>query len=175
MQSLLDVRVAGPDDIPVLAAIGSAVFRDTYGGTAPEKNIARHVESYFGESAVSAEMLRPQVTYLMAVEKGHCAGLVKMRDSEIPALVPADSAVEVQQLYVSVDFQRRGIGNLLMDEVTKAVRTRGIAGIWLRSWSEADWATAFYTKYGFTSLGKTTFEVAGTHFIDNMMWLPLDG
>lgn len=174
MPSSLDIRVAGPDDIPVLATIGSAVFWDTYGGTAPQKNIACHVESYFSETAVRAEMLLPQVTYLIATENGRCAGLVKMRDSEIPALVPTDSAVEVQQLYVSMDFQRRGIGRLLMDEVTVAVRTRGIAGIWLRSWSEADWANAFYTNYGFTSLGKTTFEVADTKFIDNLMWLPLD-
>ena len=169
----LKIRFANAADAPELAAIGSRVFWDAYGGTAPDDDIADHVEGYFSESVVRAEISRPDVTYFMASEDGRCAGLVKMRDSDVPALVLADSAVEVQQLYVSMDFQRRGVGALLLDAVVAATRMRGIDGIWLSVWTDADWATKFYFKYGFESRGEIPFMLATTEFIDHLMWLPV--
>jgi len=169
----LDIRVAGQDDVAVLAAVGSAVFWDAYGGTAPDANIARHVKKYFSEDAVATEIARSGVTYFMAVEDGHCAGLVKMREGNVPALVLADSVVEVQQLYVSTEFQRRGVGGLLLDHAVVEVRNRGIDGIWLSVWTQADWATGFYRKYGFESLGEIAFRLADTEFVDYLMWLPV--
>ena len=170
----LNVRVAGRDDIAVLAAIGSAVFWDAYGGTAPDADIASHVASYFSEDAVAAAMAGDGANYLMAVDGEHCAGLVKMRDGDVPPLVTAESVVEIQQLYVAMDFQRRGIGALLLDHVVAATRVRGIAGIWLSVWTQADWATNFYLKYGFTSLGEIRFRLADTDFVDHLMWLPVN-
>ena len=170
----LNVRVAGRDDIAVLATIGSAVFWDAYGGTAPDADIARHVESYFSEDAVAAAMAGDDANYLMAMEDERCAGLVKMRDGDVPPLVTADSVVEIQQLYVAMDFQRRGIGALLLDHAVAATRDRGIAGIWLSVWTQADWATSFYLKYGFTSLGEIPFRLADTNFVDHLMWLPVN-
>jgi ribosomal protein S18 acetylase RimI-like enzyme len=109
----------------------------------------------------------------MATEDERCAGIVKVRDSDVPASVVAESAVEVQQLYVSMDFQRRGVGALLLDAVVAATRSRGIDGIWLSVWTDAEWATNFYFKYGFTSQAEIPFLLASTEFIDHLMWLPV--
>ncbi len=170
---MLKIRLATAADAPELSAIGSRVFWDAYGGTAPDDDIADHMEAHFSESVVQAEISRPEVTYFMATEDDRCAGLVKMRDSDVPELVLADSAVEVQQLYVSMDFQRRGIGALLLDAVVAAARMRGVDGIWLSVWTDADWATKFYFKYGFESRGEISFSLAATEFIDHLMWLPV--
>lgn len=171
-QVSIEVRVAGPDDVAAVSATGSSVFWDAYGGSAPDDDIAHYVESFFSEPAVAAEISRREVTYLVATENDRCAGFVKMRDGDIPALVTAESAIEVQQLYVSTDFQRRGIGRLLLDNVMLATRARSIAGVWLSVWDDADWATAFYLNYGFRSLGETPFIIGNTEFVDYLMWLP---
>jgi len=173
-ESTLKIRLATAADVPELSAVGSRVFRDAYGGTAPDDDIADHIEAFFSEPVVTAEISRPDVTYFMASEDDHCAGLVKMRDSDVPALVIANSAVEVQQLYVSMDFQRRGVGALLLDAVVAAARMRGIDGIWLSVWTDADWAVKFYSKYGFESRGEVSFSLATTDFIDHLMWLPVE-
>ena len=151
----MKVELADTSDVGELAVIGSQVFWNAYGGTAPDADIEHHVQTYFSEAAIGEEMARSGVTYLKATEDGQLAGLVKMRDGDVPQLLPANSAVEVQQLYVSVDFQRRGVGALLMDAAASQVRERGIDGIWLSVWSEADWATSFYLKYGFVSVSYT--------------------
>jgi ribosomal protein S18 acetylase RimI-like enzyme len=169
----LTVRVANVNDASTLSKLGSDVFWKTYGSTAPESDMTQHVDSYFSEPAVVAEFSRADVSYLMAVEGDSCAGLVKMHDAEAPVPAPSASAIEVQQLYVSIDFQRRGVGHLLMDEVVRSALAREVDGIWLSVWASAPWATAFYTKYGFTSLGKVPFMLGSTEFVDHIMWLPV--
>jgi ribosomal protein S18 acetylase RimI-like enzyme len=167
------VVTAGSSDVSDLSAIGTQVFWDAYGGTAPDADIERHVLDYFGEETVAREIVSPGVTYLKACEGDKLAGLVKLRDSDVPELLRGHSAVEVQQLYVSVDFQRRGIGALLLDTAKNDVRGRNIDGIWLSVWSEADWATRFYIKYGFQNMGEIPFMLADVEYIDYLMWLSL--
>lgn len=170
----MNVVVANSNDVGELAAIGSAVFWDAYGGTAPDADIERHVAKNFGAAAIAEEIVSPAVRYLKACEGSELAGLIKMRDSEVPELLAGKTAVEIQQLYVSVDFQRRGVGALLIDAAADVVRSRGIDGIWLSAWSEADWATSFYRKCGFAALGKIPFMLADVEYIDYLMWLPVD-
>ena len=169
----MQVRVAGESDIAELSAIGARVFWDAYGGTAPHEHIAGHVASYFSEEYLAAEMGRDEVTYVLAEEAGNCAGLIKVRDSAVPELITAASAMEVQQLYVSMDFQRRGVGVLLMDQAVATAKRKGVDGLWLSVWEAADWATSFYQKYGFTSQGEIPFMLVDTEFVDFLMWLPV--
>lgn len=167
------VRIASDSDVAELSAIGSRVFWDAYGGTAPDEAIEGHVSSYFSEEYIAKEILRPEVTYHMAVENQQCAGLVKVRDSEVPELVAAASTMEVQQLYVSTEFQRRGIGALLLDHAVMTAKKRRVDGLWLSVWEDADWAKNFYEKYGFASQGEIPFMLDKTEFVDHLMWLPV--
>jgi len=169
----LDIRRATTSDVSELSALSSQVFLSAYGGTAPEQDIASHVESYFSAAVVGTEILRDDVSYLMAVDGQSCAGMLKIREGNLPDVLRGQSVVEVQQLYVSLDFQRRGVGGLLLDAAVAETRERGISGIWLSVWADADWAMNFYMRYGFTSLAEIPFMMADTEFVDNVMWLPV--
>ena len=167
----MDIRRATKSDVSELSALSSQVFLSAYGGTAPDQDIASHVESYFCEAVVGTEILRDDVSYLMAVDGGRCAGMLKIREGNIPDVLRGRSVVEVQQLYVSLDYQRQGVGGLLLDAAVVETRERGMHGIWLSAWADADWAMNFYTRYGFTSLAEIPFMMADTEFVDHVMWL----
>jgi ribosomal protein S18 acetylase RimI-like enzyme len=169
----LDIRRATKFDVLELSTLSSQVFLSTYGGTAPVQDIASHVESYFSEAIVGTEILRDDVSYLMAVDGQRCAGMLKIREGDLPDVLRGQSVVEVQQLYVSPDFQRRGVGGLLLDAAVAETRERGMGGIWLSVWADADWAMNFYTRYGFISLAEIPFMMADTEFVDHVMWLPV--
>ncbi len=170
---MITLRPAVTDDAPALAEVGRSAFWDAYGGTASDGDIAAHVDRYFGIDAIRQEMSLPRVTYLIASEADACAGLVKIRDGSPPECVDADTAVEVQQIYVSTGFQRRGVGGLLMDSTVAHARERLVDGIWLSVWSEADWAITFYKKYGFRASGTADFELGSEVHLDHIMWLSL--
>ena len=169
-----ECRLANSADIDVLSALGSRVFRDTYGHTAPRAHVERHINRNFGADAIGAAMREPGVEYHIALVDKGCAGLLKLRDSAAPPATGADRAVEVHQLYVAAGHQGLGIGRLLMDRAVVTARARGAAGVWLSVWSEADWATGFYQRYGFTNCGTEPFCMGGTEHIDYIMWLALD-
>ncbi len=169
---MIETRPADLNDVPALEALGRSSFWDAYGGTASDDDIAAHVEKHFSADAIVAEMALPRVTYLIAHEGEGFSGFAKIRDGEPHACLEVNTAVEVQQLYVSPDFQRRGVGGILMDATAALAEERRVDGVWLSVWSGADWAIAFYEKYGFVKKGTADFHLGSEVHLDHIMWLP---
>jgi ribosomal protein S18 acetylase RimI-like enzyme len=167
------VRGCGRDDVSQLALLGRDVFRTTYAATAPLADMEAHLEECFGEAAVARDIARKAVKYFMAESGEQGAGFVKLQGGANYELMPDAKALEVQQLYVSPQFQRRGVGRLLMDAAIVYAQQWAASGIVLSVWSEADWATSFYAGYGFRSLGTVPYRLGSAEYVDWLMWLPL--
>lgn len=168
----LQIRDAVTDDVDNLAATGQRLFIAAYGNISGAEDIAAHVDDFFSETAVARELQRRGVRYLLALDGAEIAGFLKLRQDAIPKSVPAERALEVQQLYVAPDQQRRGIGRRLMDRAVAIARDVSMQGLWLSVWEEADWAIRFYQRYGFHTVGTTDFWLGDSHFNDFLMWLP---
>lgn len=167
------IRNAVPGDVRRLAAVGRQAFLDAYGGTATRVDLERHVVQCFSETAIRLEMHRPTVRYALAGEGRTCAGMMKVRSDEVPPRLPSANAIEIQQLYVATEFQRKGAGGRLLDHAIRAARRGRKDGLWLSAWREADWAIGFYRRHGFESLGEIPFLLGETEYTDYLMWLPL--
>jgi ribosomal protein S18 acetylase RimI-like enzyme len=170
----LQIREAVPGDVESLAATGQRLFIATYGDISGADDLVAHVADYFSEVAVAGELERDGVRYLLATDGQGIAGFLKMRRSTIPRSVPAESAFEVQQLYVSPDQQRRGIGRQLMDRAVGIAQEAPVQGLWLSVWEDADWAIRFYQCYGFHTVGTADFWLGDSHYNDFLMWLPAE-
>ncbi len=168
------VRHAVAADVRDMSALAGRAFIDAYGASSDPDDLARHVEQYFGRAAIEREIERPGVQYFVADDGGTLAGLLKLRDGELPEAIPASTALEVQQLYVDTIVQRGGIGGRLIRRAVQAAGDAGVGGIWLSVWTEADWATSFYRKCGFEPLGELDFYLGRTHYVDYLMWLAID-
>ena len=170
----LQIREAVAGDIERLAATGQRLFIATYGHISGAEDMAAHVDDYFSEGAVATELERDGVRYLLALDDEEIVGFLKLRDNEIPKSVPAVTALEVQQLYVSPHQQRRGIGRMLMDQAVEIVHELSVQGLWLSVWEEADWAIRFYQRYGYQTVGTTDFWLGDSQYNDFLMWFSAD-
>ena len=169
------VSEAMADAAGTLAATGQRLFVQTYGNISGAEDLAAHLEDYFSMGAVTAELDNPDVRYFLARDGDAVAGYLKIRRGDVPDAVPASGAIEVQQLYVDGDHQRKGIGRLLMDQAVSVAREGAQEGVWLSVWEEADWAIHFYQAYGFHTVGTTDFWLGKSHYKDYLMWFPLQG
>lgn len=170
----MQVRDATADDVVTVAKLGTAAFNDAYGGTAPEEDLQKHLQAYFSAESVALEIQDPTICYLVAMDGETCLGFLKLRDGEKPPLVKAKTALEIQQLYIGVDQQRKGVGYVLIEAASARANKNNVAGLWLSVWHDADWAVNFYEKCGFVALGTYPFWLGSTCFLDKLMWLALE-
>jgi ribosomal protein S18 acetylase RimI-like enzyme len=158
-----------------LAATGQRLFVQAYGNISGAEDLAAHLDDHFSLRVVATELDNPDIRYFLARDGDDVAGYLKIRRGEVPDAVPASGAIEVQQLYVDADHQRKGIGRLLMDQAVSVAREEALDGVWLSVWEEADWAIHFYQAYGFHTVGTTDFLLGKSRYKDYLMWFPVQG
>lgn len=64
----------------------------------------------------------------------------------------AGDALHIVELAVAREFQRRGLGRLLLDFVADAARARGLRAMTLTTFRHVAWNAPFYARYGFVEL-----------------------
>ena len=168
---LVDASVA---DAEALASAGERLFVQAYGKYSRPDDLQLHVEQYFGRENVLAELQKQGVSYTIAYDDDAIAGFIKISRGPTPDSIPAAEAIEVQQLYVDANRQRKGVGRSLMDLAVATARQEGHAGLWLSVWQDADWATGFYEAYGYRRAGTAEFRLGKSLFADHLMWLALE-
>lgn len=170
--SSIKIREATGADADALAEAGRRLFTAAYGNISGADDLAAHVDDYFSLKVVVSELASEDVHYHLAMDGDAIAGFIKLRSGAIPDDVPLSNGIEVQQLYVAPDQQRKGIGRLLTNRAVSVTTEQGADGLWLSVWQEADWAVKFYRGYGYHTVGTADFWLGKSHFTDYLMCLP---
>jgi ribosomal protein S18 acetylase RimI-like enzyme len=170
----IEVREATMHDVAALSSVGRQAFLAAYENTADADSIAQHVERHFSEDSIAKALGAAGQAYLIAISDGDAAGFANLGEGDAPIALPAKPAIEVQQLYVSPNHQRSGVGARIMDAVVEIAKRRAFRGIWLRVWEDADWALRFYRKCGFVEVGAARFQLGNDVLNDLLMWLSVD-
>ncbi len=91
------------------------------------------------------------------------AGYAAWRDEE-------PGVAYIEEINVSPDWQRFGLGAKLMETIREDARKEGLKHIVVRAWTKANWAMSFYRKLGF-------HEADGTRTLPNdvMGWVTKAG
>ncbi len=170
------VRVATRHDVPSLAALAHRTFVATYADQNPPGLVAEHADASFTPDRQAAELADPTMTTLVAEDDGALVGYVLLADTPPPEeVVVARAPLQLARLYVDGPAQGRGVGRVLMDESIRVAAADGYDRLWLTVWSRNPRAIAAYTRWGFTDVGRTVFEMAGDRQVDRVMVLPVPG
>ncbi len=102
--------------------------------------------------------------HLGAFEDDSCVGIVSFILKSHP-LIPTIAAYQLRGMAVSQEFQKQGVGKLLIQESYQYLKERNCKIVWCNA---REIALDFYTKMGFTIKGKAFYiSKIGKHF---MMW-----
>ena len=152
----LEVRPAAVDDLPAVARVRVASWREGYAGLVPDSELAA-----IGEQA------RLDQWILRTATSTGTSTLVAQRDSEVIGFAAygaerSDLAAavtgrgEVYALYVHPDHWGVGAGHALMSASREALRARGFdaVSIWVLEGNAR--GIAFYLRQGFAPTGDVT-------------------
>lgn len=157
MSHSITIRSCSLSDAEALVSIGIKTFRETFDEMNTPENMMRYLNDTFTLRKIRAELQEPGATYFLAEEKDSPIGYARLRTGEKPADLEAESALEIQRLYVDKKHLGKRVGYLLMNTCLNLARERGHDVVWLGVWEHNRRARDFYKNWGFEEFGKHTF------------------
>jgi ribosomal protein S18 acetylase RimI-like enzyme len=161
MLTHFDIRLAGPDDVPCVAAMADG-FRRLEGREHPtEAELAERI---------SPMMDDPDTDFFVAFDpnphggEGQCAGFLQQRYRLTIWTDGGDAYIET--VFVAEHARRRGLGKQLVEAAMARARERGYELITLDTNERNVRAIALYEQLGFVNTGGPDSPIGG----DRQFW-----
>lgn len=170
---MITLRRASAADALALSRVAEATFRTAFAAATTAADMDRHCALRFGVRQQGEEIAAPSLETWLAMDGEAIAGFAQLRIRVRPRCVSAESACEVQRLYVETRFHGKGVAAPLMDACIDSARGHGTAALWLGVWERNLRAIAFYAKCGFVEVGEQVFPLGGDLHRDLVMARPV--
>ena len=141
----MKIRLAKPDDAAQLAAIYYNTIRRVNASDYSEKQIDAWAPKLPSADEWQARM--KGYSTVVADDAGTIAGFSEL-----------ESDGHIDCFYCHHDYQRRGVGSQILEEVERLARSRGIGSLYLES---SVTARPFFEARGFRVAGRRDIEVRG--------------
>ncbi len=155
----LRIRLATPDDAPVLSDLGRRTFSDAFGADNTGDDLASFLASTYTPELQRAELADPVLTYLLAERGGAPVAFALLRATSAAPYVDDPSAVELQRFYVDRSCHGTGVAQSLMASCVETARRASAMTMFLGVWEKNPRALRFYAAQQFTEVGRKTFTV----------------
>lgn len=151
---------AGLAHVGFLSDFGSKSFVDSYKCTLPLKELQEYTRVAFAKDAISDEITDSSANYFICQDSAsNPCGYSKLVLSKPPEFISPASAIELQRLYVDVDYRGHGLGKLLAVHSEMHVRNQAVRHLWLRVWEGNIAAQEIYSRWGYSIVGKEQYQV----------------
>lgn len=140
------VRTASKRDVAEISKLLGTVWHHTYDGIYGAERVNEITAEWHSVSALDKMISQPASEFLVVDDGEMIAGMAFASQTD-------DTKTKLHQLYVLPNFQGRGVGKLLLDEIEESFfETREF---FLEVEEKNTSATRFYEKHGFVLSGKT--------------------
>ena len=152
----VNVRDATIDDLDVLVALNDEVH-DIHVSLFP--SIFRDTEKPALRKWFEDQMGDPLVSILIAESDAEVAGylVVRLSNRDAHLFCHAHSCAYVDQIGVTVDFRKQGVGRALLDEAARRAKEQGMSRLELDVWSDNRAAKSAFDALGFKTYNEKMF------------------
>ena len=165
-----EVRRARPEDVPGIAAVCAAGWRDTYAETRPAGYIEHVIADFYGEARIARkiEAVDGWDGWFVAVDGGRVVG------AGGGGMIGPEEG-ELYVLYIDPARRYGGMGTAILEAVTAAQRRQGARGQWVTVEEDNEKGLPFYRSRGFTVRGRrrSYMTTAADEYVSVRMWRPL--
>jgi len=164
-------RTAVASDAKTLPPMARRVFTETFAHLFEPTAFAAFCDTAYGESGSMVKDLGDsRILWRIAEAAGQPVGYAKLRPWATPGPDAAAGALELQQIYVAAEWHGKGVARELMDWGISAARQLDATELYLTVFDHNERAKAFYSKCGFSEVGRCTFTLGGQVY-DDRIWL----
>jgi molybdopterin-guanine dinucleotide biosynthesis protein A len=164
------VRQAGPEDAPLLAALGSRLFQEAFAKDNRPEDMARYVGENFAVPILLRELQESGGHMLLLEQDGEPVGWAHLRPSSADGR--GHHPFEIRRFYVDGRWHGTGAAAALLSAVLQQARATGADAVWLGVWEHNRRAQAFYGKHGFAPVGRQPFQLGSDVQTDDVLLRP---
>lgn len=162
------IRPATAADVPALAALKLATFRETFlaGGFAipyPPDDLAAFEQASYAPDAVAREIADEGHATWVAEDGTGLHAYAHVGPCKLPHDEVREGAGELYQIYVRGSAQGSGLGRRLLQIALDHLAVTRPGPVWLGVWSGNGKAQAVYQARGFRKVGEYRFPVGSWH------------
>lgn len=161
------IRIATVEDIPVLQQLRDEIWRPTYKDLMSPEQLEYMLEMMYSTTALSSQMTEKQHQFLLLYDDQRPIGFASYSTTEEAGVY------KLQKIYLHGDYQGKGIGRLLLDDVITKVKAAN-ATILELDVKRDNKARFFYEKQGFSIVKEKDTNIGNDYWMrDYVMRKPL--
>ncbi|QDI92121.1 GNAT family N-acetyltransferase [Salicibibacter halophilus] len=157
------------EDIKTLQEISYNTFHETFAHMNSEENMKAYLEKAFNTRRLEEELSNPSSTFYFIYCNEELAGYLKINVNEAQTEDMGEEALEIERIYIREEFQKKGLGNHLLNKGLEVAKDRNKKKIWLGVWEDNVGAIHFYNKVGFVKVGTHSFYMGDEKQTDFIM------
>ncbi|MFD1067929.1 GNAT family N-acetyltransferase [Oceanobacillus locisalsi] len=165
----MNIKTCNQDDLQALQEISVETFTETFQEQNTSENMQAYLESAYTLDKLQKEMAQQNATFFFIYYNDQLAGYMKVNTDNAQSEEVGEDALEIERIYIRSGFQRKGLGNYLMDKAIDIAKDKKKEKIWLGVWEYNEQALLFYKKNGFVQTGSHSFFMGDDEQTDYIM------
>ncbi|MBO4500519.1 MAG: GNAT family N-acetyltransferase [Bacteroidaceae bacterium] len=161
-----EIRSATSDDIALIGNMAEVVFRETYRNILSPEQMEYMMEWMYSAHSLEKQMDILGHKYFIASVEGRSAGYMSLnREKPLP---DGTELFHLQKIYVMPDFQKNGLGRLLIDKAIDYVKTLSSAPCRIElNVNRNNPAVGFYMNMGFRKVRQGDFYIGNGFYMND--------
>ncbi|GGG39409.1 N-acetyltransferase [Croceivirga lutea] len=160
-------------DIHTLKNISVGTFKSAFKAQNNPEDFRVYINQAFSIEQLLKELSSLNSMFYFALSKNEIVGYFKLNILDNQNEFKEDKGIELERIYVLSEFQNRGFGSLLLEEVKNIAKNLKKGYLWLGVWEVNLRAINFYENKGFYKIGTHPYWIGTDKQTDWLMRLDL--
>lgn len=158
---MFTIRKATIEDIPVIRALASIVFPDTYKEILSPEQLDYMMDWMYSSESLHKQMNQEGHIYYLAYDGDEAAGYLSIQPE-------GEHVFHLQKIYVLPSYQGRKLGKLLFEQAIKAIKQLHPGPCQMRlNVNRYNKALTFYQKMGMEKVDEGDFPIGNGYYMND--------
>lgn len=156
----IDIKEVDYSDLPKLHRLSVETFNDTFRNNQTDE-FPDYTNKNYSYGQLTSEIINPKSFFYFIYYNHKLAGYLKLNINDAQSQNMGQDALEIDRIYIRHGFQYIGLEKKLLDLAVKKAHKFNKKVIWSSVWEHDSSILHFYDQFGFKTIEKQPFTLAG--------------
>lgn len=157
------------DDLDQLVQISRTTFCAAFEADNNPEDFKAYIDFAFHRNVLADELNDPNTSFYFVYQKNALVAYFKLNENEAQSDLKGEDSMELERIYVLADFQGKGLGKCILQEIKGRTAKTSKRFLWLGVWERNIKAIEFYKENGFYTFGNHPYYIGKDKQTDWLM------